>query len=144
MKVTRQEFESKIFNSSNPSQIKWVCHETEPMTGDEILFVVNNASDCAKDYSGKMAAATHIWFRDSVTYDSDGTFLVSPVSGVTPTYTSSGMSINFDLSKMFIDGFYGLGGAIETKIPKCECGAHAVGSSQHSTWCNMKGDSLCG
>jgi hypothetical protein len=25
-----------------------------------------------------------------------------------------------------------------TPVPKCECGAHKVGSSRHSSWCDLK------
>jgi len=115
---------------------KWMAKDYAFVTHEELVFAMDTHGECQLPLYDKHKLASHILNVSSgmVIKDSDalffqsGQYMIPPP--IRPTLSTSGVT---DWSMMCDD-------RPVTKIDKCECGAHSVGSNRHSSYCAIKGD----
>lgn len=147
MKCTRKEFEDKIFKAF-PNAIFYL-----DFCPDETLFVFDDPGLAAPTLTpnGRHALASHVWSDGEVIKDVTGLFSMYVV---TRTYTTP-QGGHYTLTLPNANSFNGSivvksnssdpvwisapDSVTEFAKPKCECGAHSVGSNHHSSWCQLGG-----
>jgi len=93
----------------------------------------------------KISKSIWVWHNGQVTKDCTGLFIPLP-NPATPVYLNANGSISSSPGNhgvTYPSTSYGISfppNCVETLPVKstCECGAHKVGSNQHSGWCQMK------
>ena len=137
MKVTKKEFQDKI-DKDAPKPLSPYGYDyykdINLNSGSRVLYAF--ADPLIKDFIKwdevtKHAVAKYVWRDGNVTKDSTGLFAL--LSNKTYAYLSNGVPIEYT----WIDHGFDPGLKI-TLEAKCECGAHKVDSTQHSSWCQMK------
>ena len=115
---------------------KWMVKYYSFVTHEELVFAMDTPRECQLPLHHKYKLASHILnvSLGMVIKDSDALFVQSGQHmippPIRPTLSTSGVT---DWSMMCDD-------RPVTKIDKCECGAHSVGSNRHSSYCAIKGD----
>lgn len=131
MNCTKEEF-AKTVHSKHPH--KWMSVEISPVTALETLFALDTAGECHLDFYGKYKVASHIWTKIGVMKDQDGLFTpiaTNTAALLTHTYNfQAAIPIDFGDMK-WID--FPPAGKGQTKLNRCTCGTHAVGSDSHSS-----------
>ena len=136
MNCTRQEFENQV-RAKYPH--KWDNADVNPVNGYFTVFMLDTNAECQSSFNLKNTLASHIWEAGCVIKDTDNLF--STKSGVTMTTTGpTQMWINGTAINPIDWNFVNLHISVDspTKTLKCECGAHTIGSNQHSSWCEIK------
>lgn len=161
MNCTSKEFEKKLLIGTPHV----VLYHSSPTSGRYIIYAYDTdpgQSHNSWNEQDRYAYSRYVWEGDSIIYgtlapgmgsvvkDTDGLFssfakqILSQGNGTVST--SPGMTTNFYTGVGGGGYSVGSGGSgesykspsTETKSPKCECGAHSLGSNSHSDWCQLK------
>jgi hypothetical protein len=142
MSITRDEFE-KTIKSKHPQKHLYLKVDTSPIYG----MTLDNIGDLQKSLTEKLNSAYHVWISNPgtpnigvVVKDRDGIFTAAPTkinnntALLTNTYTYAFNGIPITI----LNSSDPSRGEVAHTSPKCECGAHKIGSSMHSNWCQIK------
>lgn len=143
MNCTRDEFITKV-HAKHPH--KHISDDvfTTSIGGDiHTVYMLDTYGECKSDIPTKDKLASHIWRDGTVMKDIDGLFssTITVITNTQPLSITPG-----NIYRLTYVGHNGnhvdlFGNAINktaSKVAKCECGSHAVGSNKHSSWCAIK------
>lgn len=144
MNCTEKEFQDKIW-AVDPNY--WIASwSTIPGYKFSYSDSAKDLFNAATDLKSYEAASTYVWHNGKVIKDTVGTFIplvntAPPIAFTIPVH--GGYSYHITGGSHGSQGteyFYRNGELVTADVssPKCECGAHKVGSNQHSSWCEMK------
>ena len=149
MNFSEQYFQDTI-KANHPA--KWLNVEYSPTNGLKTIFVLDTNAECRLDFGHRFRLASHVWEHGKVIKDRDGIFF--PVCGPNKTPANYNYQVGHSANALGSGGSGGVGGEAyayvvdwyfpaagngQTKLNKCTCGTHAVGSNSHSSWCDIKG-----
>lgn len=145
MNCTDIEFRDKIFNDPNHKpHTSCFCQDVGyPDYLFGVIGVMKSTFDAQTSLNSKISSSCWVWYNGTVIKDTTGLFI--PINIYTATYTPhvphSVAVVNTTSSPITIrlpnPSDYSFEIHKENQINKCECGASAVNSSQHSSWCDM-------
>ena len=154
MNCTREHFEKEVWKTY-PSKIMSANTGLHSLT----IYAVDTINQSTLSDIEKDKAASHVWFgfssgtNGTIIKDTTGLFIpLNPITTIN-VYPPSGLSMSLPSGFTFAGlnagsfipadfGYGSLGEEIVIEPTKCECGAHKVGSNQHSSWCQMNKESL--
>ncbi len=146
MNCTEKEFEIIVW-SKYPH--KHMSRELSGL-GENTVFALDTIAECKLDFGGKARLASHVWQDGAVIIDSDNLFsqtshtivntTTSPITFTMPNVNFGGHMFTLPAGYTVIDNIGNWNPIFldPPPPPKCECGAHKVGSNMHSSWCGIK------
>ncbi len=145
MNCTEKEFETIVW-SKYPH--KHMYEDTSTCPGHITIFALDTLGEYNKNYIDKYKIASHIWVDGAVAKDSDNLFTqtshtivnttTSPITFTMPSGVPNHM-FTLPAGYTVIDNIGNWNPIFldPPPPPKCECGAHKVGSNMHSSWCGL-------
>ncbi len=147
--MTEREFTTQVW-AKYPNNIMFSDHNAASGSHTVMAFDPNDSNQANPNvgFLTRWCYATHIWQDGKVVKDNDGLFsspttIAAPITLTIPNIIPAN-GWTFSINGIPMNDYFKTESPKEELVSKCECGAHSVGSSQHSSWCPKEERSICG